>query len=112
MRSYWIVPAAAIVATLFFSPSAKADKWGFSARVSYAGDGYRRAPRVVHHKNYRYSSRSHCGDNYYYDRAPRYYRHSGRRVYRSGHGRYGYSRERYYDSRARGRYYRGHRSYR
>ncbi len=113
IRSYWIAPAAAILATLLFSPSAKADKWGFSVRVGHGGrSGHYYSPRIVRHKTYRYSSRSYRGGYYYYDRAPRYYRHSGRDVYRSGHGRYGYRRERYDNSRRRGSYYRRHRYYR
>ena len=111
MRSFWIAPAAALVATLLFSPPAKADKWGFSIRVRHgAASRSCYSPRVVHHKAYRYSSRSHHSDYRY--RTSHHDRHGGRDVYRSGHGRVGYHRDRHYTSRRHSRYYRRHRYYR
>ena len=111
MRTYWIAPAAAIFATLLFSPSANADKWGFSIRVGHgASRGSCYSPRVVHRKTYRYSSRSYRGDHHYRD--SHYDRHGGRDVYRSGHGRARYHRNRHYTSRRHGSYYRRNRHYR
>ena len=111
MRSYWIAPAAAIAATFLFSPSANADKWGFSIRVGHGpSSGSCYSPRVVRHKTYRYSSRSHRGDYYY--GASHYDHHGGRDVYRSGHGRARYHRGRHYTSRRHGSYYRRHRYFR
>ena len=113
IRSFWIAPAALAAALLFSTPSAKADKWGFSIRVGRGAnysDCY--APRV-RHKTYRYSKRGHyrySKHGHYSSRSyvsHRYNHHGGYDVYRRGHGRT-YDRGGHYRSRS----YRGHRSYR
>ena len=105
IRSFWIAPAALAATLLFSTPSAKADKWGFSIRVGHGGnysDCY--APRV-RHRTYRYSSPAHYGGHSY--RSHGYARHGGYDVYRRGHGRTYYRRGHYRSGR-----YRGHRSHR
>ena len=64
MGSFWIAPAVAFAAVLMFSSPAKADKWGFSARVSHGRYASRDCrPRYSHHKTYRSSSYGH-GDRH------------------------------------------------
>ena len=107
MRSFWIAPAAAFAAVLMFSSPAKADKWGFSARVSHGGYSSRDCrPRYSHRKTYR-SSRYGHGDRHY-SRSRDYNRHSGYDVRRSGYGRAPYRGE-YRRSYRRGVSYRSSR---
>lgn len=110
IRSFWIAPAALAAALLFSTPSAKADRWGFSIRVGHGGtysDCY--APRV-RRDTYRYSKHRYYS---YRRHSPRRYdHHGGYDVYRRGHGRTYYRGGHYRSGQYRGDRYRGRSSHR